>query len=91
MSVLQKQIVITTALIVIGAALFIFLQPAPGPCNRIRTLCESRNDPERQCFRAVLSGQTVDGITVKEDLIQACKERQNKRRSRRARGIDKEV
>jgi|GEM_PF-6611174 len=99
---MQKRIAIVVVLVVIAVGVFIFMQPDPGPCRKIRAACETqgfkrgRTPSERRafqenCFRPLLEGQTVGDVKIDEDIVSACKQRQNKRRSRSSAGGDEEA
>jgi hypothetical protein len=92
MSSMQKRIAFVTVLVIIAVGTFIFLQPDPGPCRELRAICEAqgfkrgRTNTERRafqenCFRPLFEGQTIGNAKIDPDIITACKERQNKRRS----------
>lgn len=91
---MQKRIAIVTVLVIAAVATFIFMQPDPGPCRKIRAICEAqgfkrgRNPAERRnfqenCFRPLLEGQTVGDKKADEDVAAACRERYGRRRERR--------
>jgi hypothetical protein len=94
---MQKRIAIVTVLVVAAVAAFIFLQPDPGPCRKIRAACEAqgfkrgRTPSERRafqenCFRPLLEGQAIHDVKIDQDVATACKERQSKRRGRKGGG-----
>jgi hypothetical protein len=98
---MQKRIAIVTILVIIAVGTFVFLQPDPGPCRKIRATCEAqgfrrgRTSAERRafqenCFKPLLDGQSVHEVKIDEDLATACKQRQNKRRNRKSGGDGKE-
>jgi hypothetical protein len=67
---MQKRIVFVAVAVIVAVAAFVLLQPEPGPCRKIRALCESRGfkrgrtPAERRsfqenCFRPLLEGQEI--------------------------------
>ena len=94
MPTMQKRIAIVTVLVIAAVAAFIFMQPDPGPCRKIRALCEAqgfkrgrtpaeRRNFQENCFRPMIEGQMVGDKKADEEVANACRERYIKRRERK--------
>lgn len=90
---MQNRISIATAAFILGLVAYFYMQPDPGPCRKIRAVCESQGFPrgnslserkyfQESCFIPLMRGQTVGNAQVDSETIQACRERLIKLRSR---------
>jgi hypothetical protein len=88
-----RALVILGVIFFAAVSLYFLMQDGPGPCRKIRTACEQKgfqfgSTPQERrefmesCFRPLVRGENVAGISVDQDDVTACKERQSRRRRR---------
>lgn len=64
-----------------------------GPCREIRTACESGGYTKgghkegkglfKDCMKKIMNGETVEGVSVAPEQVAACKEKKEKRHSKK--------